>query len=204
MSSPIQFDMTGLQITPVTASTLVSALPRAGETQAAKTQQLKRRSIPPPTDFSRLAKRPSLRESEIVRPTLDICADSPTVCVIEAPVCSHPVVVEETRCSARLAEKEEIVVYNTTRGRYYVYEIFDRDGDMYSVKWIGYKDEADNTKEPRDQLEKDGFSDLCDYVDKFKAWQAEETERKRTFQEFKAKFPVCFALNLCLLLLLTA
>ncbi|KAJ0392382.1 hypothetical protein P43SY_006342 [Pythium insidiosum] len=84
-----------------------------------------------------------------------------------------------TRRSQRIAAQERpIYVFNRPRKpkSYYVYSIYDRDAadpEWYWVKWFGFKDDRHDTAQHRDNLARDGFGDLCDYVDAFKEWEAE-------------------------------
>ena len=111
----------------------------------------------------------------------------------------HAVSLPETVNHGRSARLRNIerVVYNTprTRGRFYIYEVYDRDAadpEWYWVKWFGYREEKHDTAQHRDRLVEDKFGDLCDFVDAFKLWQAEAPDDERTFPMFKATHPVCW------------
>jgi hypothetical protein len=71
--------------------------------------------------------------------------------------------------------------------------VYDRDPDdpeWYWVKWQGYKSANSDTPQHRSNLERDGFGDLCDYVDRFKKWQDDEKTKGKeieslTFQSYR-------------------
>lgn len=72
---------------------------------------------------------------------------------------------------------------------YHVYDIIDRSSSpppKYRVRWWGYQDPAQDTWESRENLIDDGFEDLCNHIDAFKAWAYDGEEGEvRTLAMFR-------------------